>query len=192
MLGIIVVIAVSWLLIWLVSREHISVLGIMPNVRRLKEFAAGFLLSALFCIVFHLWQSSFTQITYALNPEYQLAEFLKGVWWTLKAVLFEEFIYRGVVLYLLIKKIGVVRACLMDALIFGIYHWFSYGMFGTGLIPMTYVLLVTGAGGMDVCLLFCQNQILIRSRWFTFWLDTGHDNCFLSWPARKPVACSSR
>jgi hypothetical protein len=45
--GILVAFFVSWLLIWLVSREHITVLGIKPNLRRLEEFLFGLLFFSL-------------------------------------------------------------------------------------------------------------------------------------------------
>jgi membrane protease YdiL (CAAX protease family) len=160
MLGIVVVIAVSWAIIWVIAREHITVLGVIPNARRLKEFAAGFLLTAFVCAINLLWQSYFKEISYSANPAYGLLEALNGIWWTVKAVLFEELVYRGVILYLLIRKTGVVKACLLDALIFGIYHWFSYEMFGRGIVPMIYVLLVTGAGGWMFAYAFARTKSL--------------------------------
>jgi membrane protease YdiL (CAAX protease family) len=54
---------------------------------------------------------------------------VKGTWWTLFSVLYEELIFRGVVLYILIKRIGEVKAILISCIAFGIYHWFSYGLF---------------------------------------------------------------
>ena len=160
MLGILVAFVASWALIWLISREHIFVLGIKANYRRLKEFSAGFLFMASIGVINFLWQSHFKEITYQPNPNYELVQLMSGVWWTAKAVIFEELIYRGAILYLLIWKIGVIKACLLDALVFGIYHWFSYQMFGAGIVPMIYVLLLTGAGGWMFAFAFANTKSL--------------------------------
>ena len=158
MLGVIVVFALSWLLLWLFSREHITVLGIIPNGRRLKEFSIGLILMALFCMINLLGQAYFREITYVRNPDYGFWESLNGVWWTYKAALFEELIFRGALLYLLIKKTGINWACLISAIAFGIYHWFSYQMFGRGLIPMIYVFLLTGAAGWMFAYAFARTR----------------------------------
>ena len=161
MLGVLVAIIISWLLIWFVSKEHITVLGIMPNINRVKLFILGFSFTAVACCMNLGWQAQFKEISYTLNPDYNFMDALNGIWWTFKAVLFEEFIYRGVILLLLIRKIGILKACLLDALVFGIYHWFSYNMFGSGIIPMTYVLLVTGAGGWMFAYAFARTKSIL-------------------------------
>lgn len=147
MLGVLVVFGLCWLLLWLFRKEHITVLGIIPNSERLGEFSIGLILMALFCAINLLGQSYFQGINYVRNPDYGLWESLDGIYWTFKAALFEELIFRGAILYLLIKKLGINWACIISAVAFGIYHWFSYQMFGRGLIPMIYVFLLTGAGG---------------------------------------------
>lgn len=39
------------------------------------------------------------------------------------------------------------KAVLISALVFGIYHWFSFGMFGSGIVPMIYIFIVPGSMG---------------------------------------------
>ena len=161
MLGVFVIIVVSWLLLWIISKEHITVLGLIPNKKRIKQFALGFSFMAIACSINLGWQAHFKEVSYAINPNYNFTDALYGFWWTLKAVLFEEFIFRGVLLLLLIRRIGILKACLIDALIFGIYHWFSYDMFGRGVIPMTYVLLVTGSGGWMFAFAFAKTKSIL-------------------------------
>ena len=163
MLGILVVIILSWLLLWLFSREHITALGIRPTRKRLKEFSAGLILMAILCTINLLGQSYFKEINYVQNPDYGIWESLNGVWWTFKAALLEELIFRGAILYLLIKKLGVVKACIIGAIAFGIYHWFSYGLIGGRIVPMIYVLLLTGAGGWMFCFAFAKTKSLYAS-----------------------------
>lgn len=160
MLGIIVVLIISWLLLWLFSREHLTVLGIEPNSQRLKEFSVGLILMGLFCLINLLGQSYFKEISYVRNSDYGFQEAINGVWWTFKAALFEELIFRGAILYILIKKIGINWACVLSAILFGIYHWFSYGMFGQGIVPMIYVFLLTGAGGWVFAIAFAKTKSL--------------------------------
>ncbi len=160
MLGILVVFILSWLLLWLFSKEHVTVLGIIPNTRRLQEFIVGFIIMAICCAINLLGQAYFSEINYMRNPDYGLIDSLNGTWWTFKAALFEELIFRGAILYILIKKLGVNWACVIGAIAFGIYHWFSYDMFGRGLIPMIYVFLLTGAGGWMFAYAFAKTKSL--------------------------------
>lgn len=163
MIGILVAFLVSWSLIWIVSREHITVLGIIPNQRRIKELLIGLFFMALIGVINFVWQAHFKEISYQSNPDFGLAQMLSGVWWTIKAVVFEELIFRGVILFLLIRYIGVVKACLFDALVFGIYHWFSYDLFGARVVVMIYVLLLTGCGGWMFAFAFAKTKSLFAS-----------------------------
>lgn len=160
MLGLVVVFILSWVLLWLFSKEHITKSGVIPNYTRLKEFSVGLILMALFCVINQLGQSYFKEISYIRNPNYGFWESLNGIWWTFKAALFEELIFRGAILYVLIKKLGVNWACIISAIAFGIYHWFSYQMFGRGLVPMIYVFLLTGAGGWMFAYAFAKTKSL--------------------------------
>ncbi len=70
---------------------------------------------------------------------------LKGLWYVFKSVLFEELLFRGALLYILIKRIGPAKAVLISAIAFGIYHWFTIG-FGKP-TQMAYIFLVMGLAG---------------------------------------------
>jgi membrane protease YdiL (CAAX protease family) len=54
----------------------------------------------------------------------------------LKSALTEDLAFRGALLYILIKKIGVQKGFFLSAITFGIYHWFSYGMINGPIIPL--------------------------------------------------------
>ena len=71
---------------------------------------------------------------------------LKSFWWDFKSVLTEELIFRGALLYILIKKIGSKKSILISAIAFGIYHWFSYGVLGN-IMAMILVFIGTGLMG---------------------------------------------
>jgi len=160
MVGIVVEFLLSWIILWFFYKEHITALGIGPTGRRLKEFFIGLSLMAILCTINLAGQSYFQKITYVLNPDYGIWDGINGIWWTFKAALFEELIFRGAILYILIKKIGIIKACIIASIAFGIYHWFSYNMFGRGIIQMAYVFLVTGAGGWMFAYAFAKTKSL--------------------------------
>lgn len=84
---------------------------------------------------------------WGLNPLFNIRLLWEGIWWNLKSVLFEELIFRGVLLFILIKRLGVAYGIIISSVAFGIYHWFSYGIIGN--IPqMAIYFFVTGIMGL--------------------------------------------
>ena len=160
MIGLLVVFLLSWLLLHKVAREPIAVLGFAPSGRRLIEFLVGGLFMAGVGVINFLWQAHFKKIGYQLNPDYGVGQMLAGSFWVLRAVVLEELVFRGALLYMLIRSIGAVRACLLSSLGFGVYHWFSYDVFGSRLVLMVYVLLVTGSGGWMFSYAFAKTRSL--------------------------------
>ena len=82
-----------------------------------------------------------------LNPDVSLPLILNGAWYNIKSVLFEELIFRGVLLFILIKRVGATKAMIISSVAFGMYHWLSFGVMGDP-IQMTFVFLVTGIMGL--------------------------------------------
>ena len=160
MIGLLVVFLFSWFLLAKVAREPLTVLGMAPSKRRLKELLVGGLFMAAVGVINFVWQAHFKQISYQLNLDYGVGALLGGSFWILKAVVLEELVFRGALLYLLTKYIGTVRACLLSSVLFGIYHWFSYGVFGSRLVLMVYIFLVTGAGGWMFSFAFAKTKSL--------------------------------
>jgi uncharacterized protein len=147
MAGIIVQLAISWIIIWFVERRSLAVLGFSPTKRRLLDFLAFFLLTAIFCASGFLMKMYFGKQEWRLNPDLSPEVVWAGLSWNIKSVLFEELIFRGVLLYILIRKVGSVRAVLVSAIAFGIYHWFSFGVIGNAL-QMAMTFIITGAMGL--------------------------------------------
>lgn len=150
----------SWLLLRVVIKEPITVLGIVPNRQRVKECIVGMAFMAGIAVFNFTGQAHFKEISYQINPDYGLARLLGGSFWVLKAVILEELVFRGVILYLLLRHLGIVKACLISAIIFGVYHWFSYGVFGSRLVLMVYVFLITGASGWMFAFAFAKTKSL--------------------------------
>lgn len=147
MIGIIVQLLISWLIVWLYNKGNLSCLGLLPTKRRLKNFALFFLVTAAFAAAGFLLQMLIAKQRWVLNPGLHAGIVLEGIWFTIKSVLFEELIFRGVLLYILIKKTGAVWAIVISAAAFGIYHWFSHELWGNPM-QMAIEFITTGAMGL--------------------------------------------
>ena len=147
MLGIIVQLLISWLIIWLFEKGNLSIFGFYPTRKRLFGFVLFFIVTALCCSSDFFMRMIFAQQQWELNPKLTANTVLTGTWWNIKSVLFEELIFRGVLFYILIKKLGHTKAIMISAICFGIYHWFSQGSFGNP-VQMAITFIITGTMGL--------------------------------------------
>lgn len=147
MIGIIIQLVVSWLIVWLVEKKDLSVLGFYPSNRRVIDFILFFIIASVSCSLGFLLKMYFGDQVWQLNPSLSASLILNGIWWNLKSVLFEELIFRGVLLYILIKRIGALKGIIISSVAFGIYHWFSFGAIGS-IVPMIVIFLMTGIMGL--------------------------------------------
>src|SRR5690606_4636588 len=134
--------AISWLLAWLFVKKGLEVLGFYPTRKRLVQFVLFFIITALCCASGFIMKMVLAQLAWIINPALSFKLVLEGVWWNIKSVLFEELIFRGVILYILIRKIGAIKAIIISAIAFGIYHWFSMNAFGN-ITQMTFLFFIT-------------------------------------------------
>ncbi len=147
MAGIVVQLAISWLLIWLVEKQQLNVLGFTPTAIRLKQFCLFFLVTALCCASGYFLRIFWGNEKWIINPILNTSLILKSIWWNIKSVLFEELIFRGVLFYILLKRIGTLKAIIISAVAFGIYHWFSHEVIGNP-VQMLTTFLITGFMGV--------------------------------------------
>jgi uncharacterized protein len=155
--GLIVELLVSWLLLWVFFKRGLPVLGIVPTQSRFLNLSVGILIAAVCGTLYYLSFSLFTANKWTLNTEFTGQKLAASSWWTLKSVLFEEFIFRGALLYILIKKTGVRTACLISAICFGVYHWFTAGVLGNPL-QMAIIFLMTGIWGAMFAWAFAKTK----------------------------------
>ena len=160
MLGIGVSLILTWLLLRYVVKQPVAIFGVAFTRQRFKEFVVGLAFMATIAVINFVWQAHFKDITYQINQNYGLVDLLAGSFWIFRGVLFEELLFRGVLLYLLIQRFGIFRACLFSSMIFGFHHWFSYEVFGERLVLMIYIFLVTGAGGWMFAFAFAKTKSL--------------------------------
>lgn len=147
MTGIIVQLLISWLIIWLFEKGDLGVLGFYPGRKRLFGFMLFFLVAALCCSSDFILRMIFAKQQWQLNPKLSTNTLLTGIWWNIKSVLFEELIFRGVLLYILIKKLGQAKGIIISAIAFGIYHWYSLEVIGNP-VQMAIVFATTGIMGL--------------------------------------------
>lgn len=153
MAGIIVELIISWLLLWLVCKKHLAVLGFTPTKHRVINWCIGFLIAAFCYTLYQLMSTAFANNSWVINKQVTAKTIWEGSRWTLISVLYEELIFRGALLYIAINKIGVLKACILSAVCFGIYHWFSYNVFGN-----PFMMIIT----------FCMTAIVGLSWAFAF------------------------
>ena len=157
MLGILVELIISWILLYLIERKNILSLGILPISKRLKQLAIGFLITAILCIGVEFLEILLKSSSLDLNENASTTLILNMFWWDFKSVLTEELLFRGALLYILIERIGARKGIIISAIAFGIYHWFSFGIFGN-IIPMFFVFIGTGLMGYAWALAFSKTK----------------------------------
>jgi membrane protease YdiL (CAAX protease family) len=123
------------------------------------DFGVGFAIAASCCAIYQIMSTAFAGNAWVLNPKITAPAILEGSRWTLVSVLYEELIFRGALLYIAIKKLGVKRACILSAICFGVYHWFTFNAFGNPLM-MTFTFLMTGIVGFSWAYSFAKTSSL--------------------------------
>ncbi len=159
MIGILVAIAISWLLLYFfLKKKNILVLGFLPIAKKLKQFLIGFLITGIPCFLVQYLEAYLKSSPWILNENITGIIILKSFWWDNKSVLTEGLIFRGALLYILIQKIGSRKSILIPAIAFGIYHWFSYGVLGN-IMAMVLIFLGTGLMGYAWAWLFQKQNL---------------------------------
>ena len=160
MLGILVALALSWLLLYLFEKRSLLALGVFPIPARLKEFLIGCAVTAVLCVLAQLLESTLKGSSWVMNEHITGTIVAASFWWDFKSVLTEELIFRGALLYILIQKIGSRKSVLISAVTFGVYHWFSYGVLGD-FISMILVFIGTGLMGYAWARAFSKTQSIM-------------------------------
>lgn len=147
MVGILIILGASWLLLFLLEKKDLSVLGFTPVPKRMFQFLLGFGFIIILQSLLILAETSILSIEWEFNTDFSLPTIFSSLWYHTKSALTEDLIFRGAVIYILASKFSNSAAIFTSAILFGVYHWFSYGMFGAGIIPMAYIFIITGTTG---------------------------------------------
>lgn len=158
MIGVILLLA-SWVLLRL-ERKSLSVLGFNRPFQRISEFVIGFIVASAFACAHFMAQATFDNSSWAHNSQFTLIDTINTVHWIANSVLYEELLFRGYLLYKAIELLGPQKGSYLSAAAFGIYHWFSYGVFGS-LVPMVWVFLLTGSFGLMCAFAFDKSGSIV-------------------------------
>lgn len=134
------------MIIYILEKRNIFKQWLQPASTRTKEFSIGLLLAAIFCVLSKLAVSQLSGSGWMVSKSISVNKVVFSILYDLNSVLSEELLFRGVLLYLLIKYLTPQKGIVISAIVFGIYHWFSLGVFGN-LMAMLVVFLVTGLMG---------------------------------------------
>ena len=170
MLGLLVIIVISWLLLHFIEKKNINVLGVIPNKSRLSQFLIG--LSVI--IVITLLNIYVETLVLKIDWKFSTINFntiLNALWYHLKSALTEDLVFRGVILYILISRLGIKWAIWISAIVFGVYHWFSYGIIDERIILLAYVFLITGFTGYVWAFTFYKTKSIMMGLGFHFGIN---------------------
>ncbi|WP_439152807.1 CPBP family intramembrane glutamic endopeptidase [Winogradskyella sp.] len=181
MIGVLIILALSWLLLYFIEKESLLVLGFLPIFKRLKQFFIGFGITALLCIIVQYFESVLKESNFILNNKFSILLLIEPFWWDFRSVLTEELVFRGALLYILIKKLNPKFAILFSAIAFGVYHWFSFGVFGNPM-AMLVVFLGTGIMGYAWALAFYRTKSLMLSFGFHLGWNFTYNTIFSNGP----------
>lgn len=177
MIGLLVIIVISWVLLYLFEKKNIDILGIIPNKKRIQKFS----LSLLFIMIIHSLssyiESVMLRIVWQLNHKINYVDIFNAFVYHFKSALTEDLIFRGALLYILIQKIGAKNAIWVSAFCFGVYHIFSYRISLDRIIPIIYVVVVTGFAGYVWAYTFHKTKSIYMS--LGFHLGVNFINSFL-------------
>lgn len=168
MLGLLIELLINWGILFVYNRQGLSVLGLMPNWRRLRLLITFLVFASLCAASAYLMRLHFGKEVWEINPALSPSQVWSGLAWNFRSVWFEELIFRGALLYILIDRLGMHRGVLLSAVAFGIYHWFSYGVFGN-LSQMIPVFLLTSLAGI----LYGYGYAKTKTLWVPFALHFG-------------------
>lgn len=160
LLLVLIFIVLSGLSVYLLEKRNIIKSWVTPANQRLREFTFGFLLMGILCLVSQVLLSKIGRISWSIAEDITIRKFFYSLSFDINAVLFEELLFRGVLLYGLIKFTSQQKAVLISAAAFGVYHWFTYGVIGN-ILGMALVFITTGLMGFVFAKAYVKTQSII-------------------------------
>lgn len=170
MLGIVIELALSWVLLKTLTNRNLEALGLTPTKGRLFALIAGLLLPLVLNSANQLLLAALQNYSYRVNAQYTAHELFKATAYLARSVVYENLIFCGAILFILNQKLGVKWGIALVSVAFGIYHWFSFNLWGQPL-AMVITFLLTAAGGLVFALSFSWT----RASYLPFALHLGND-----------------
>lgn len=149
-----------WLAVYLSDKKNIFRLWLFPPRRRIQEFLLGLILSITFCLLTQILLTQISGRYWHLSKDISIGKLTFSLLYDFNSVVSEELLFRGVILYFLIKYLKTGSGMLISASVFGIYHWFTFGVLGN-LAAMTLVFAVTGLMGYVFAAAYVKTKSII-------------------------------
>ena len=146
MLGILILLLVSYLMLRLAGNQH-PIYFYLPNKVSAVQFCLGVLWPIAYYCSYEFLLAFLVENPLVLNPDYSLDKLLDSLAYIARSVAFEELVFRGALCYLLWKRLGARWAVLLSASCFGVYHWFSWQALGSP-VKMAMIFFSTGSMGL--------------------------------------------
>ena len=150
----------TWVTIYLSEKRNIFRQWLFPIERRAKEFFIGLIFSMILCLLTQVLLSQLSDTTWAISNDLSIGKLAFSLLYDLNSVVAEELLFRGIILYFLIKYSTTRIAMFISATLFGIYHWFTFGVLGN-VVAMTMVFIVTGFMGYVFAASFVKTKSII-------------------------------
>jgi len=142
MIPALIALLLSWALLHFFEHRSLGALGFWPSGRRRRLIGAGFLLTVVFMSAYYLAEAAGWHYSYHLNHSFSASWFFSSLWMVFTSALFEELVFRGALLYILVRRIGETKAVIVSAILFGMYHWIIVGIHS---FPQMMLLFVSMA-----------------------------------------------
>ena len=159
MLGLLIQIIISYFIIRWIQKEDLSALGLRPSKTNIKNLLLFCLIAVACSSITFILRILFAKELWILNPSLNWQVTLNAIWYNIKSVIYEELIFRGVLLYILIKRLGGTKAILISSISFGIYHWFTYEIL-TNPAQMFWIFVITFSAGYIYALAYYRTNSL--------------------------------
>jgi membrane protease YdiL (CAAX protease family) len=140
--------------------KSLNVFGIQPPLKRLAQLLLGFSLTAMLSVIINIAFAQAAHFSWTLNENASTQQLLTGIYNTFNSVLFEELIFRTYLFYKLLRYAGEKKAVIISSAIFGVYHWFTFGLLGN--YPMMiWIFFYTGVWGAMFAICYTRTGTIL-------------------------------
>ena len=182
MLGLLIIIVVSWVLLHFIEKKNIEVLGIIPTGKRMVQFLIGLVFIMLITLLNIYIETIVLKIDWQFQTSINYNQIFDAFIYHIRSALTEDLVFRGAILYILINRLGAKWGILISAMCFGVYHVFSYGMTEARIIPILYVILITGFTGYVWAYTFYKTKSIVLALGFHLGVNLMNTFFFESQP----------
>ena len=126
------------------DKGTLAELGLNTHRRNLGFLALGILVGCIFFALLFIIQMSSNSIQVEINKDVSYFSIALGLFLLAPAVVVEELIFRGYCFKKFVVKAGIIKANIVFALLFLVWHWIAFNAWGN--IGMMIGLLTTCFG----------------------------------------------